>query len=287
MCVFRSEDSQPMLRFIFYVLWIAPLAVLTMVAFLMVRRGLRREYPFFFSYAILQVLTVPVELYVYHYSQQLYFFVYWVFGALSIGVAFGVIHEIFCKVFEPFHTLRDLGNVLFRWAAVILVVVALLTAWSAPVHLNYVSGVFTLERSIRVMQCGLVLLMMFCENLVGLTWRNRIFGIAVGFGTLAATDLVAVALVANYGTHVTFAANLLKMSGYFIATLTWATYVSLPEVARQPVKNLAAGERWNFAMSAALHPQTSASSLPLIMGAVDRAFEKVKRDRPGPLHADQ
>ena len=49
---------------------------------------------------------------------------YWGGQAISVAFGFGVIHEVFIDVFRAFHTLRDLGTVLFKWAGLVMLLVA-------------------------------------------------------------------------------------------------------------------------------------------------------------------
>ena len=279
-----------MLRLIYYVLWIAPALVFLFLALAMHRRGLRTRYPFFFTYAVFQVLSFLAQFTVYHYWPKAYFYEYWTGATLSIGISFAVIYEVFTEVFRPFEGLKDLGRVLFRWAAVVLVVAAALMALTASSASNDLGTriMVSLERSVRVMQCGMVLLMILSAPYLGLRRHNHIFGIAAGFGVLAAIDLVAVAVFGKLGYSATVFFNLARMTAFNFAAIMWTVYLMRPEPARGPALQMAPSERWNFALSAALHPQSASPSLPLIMGVVDRAFEKINERRAtGPTHADQ
>lgn len=266
-----------MLRAIYYVLWIAPALMFTAITVVMVRRNLRKDFPFFFSYALFQVITFVVQMVVYHKFPSQYFYAYWSMATISVLLGLAVIYELFAEVFRPFEGLRDLGAVLFRWAAAVLVVAAaLMTMASSGANGSWVlNSIVSLERSVRVMQCGLVLLMILCAPYLGLLWRHRVFGIAAGFGILAAIDLFAVAILGHLGRFEagTFY-TLSRMGAYNFAVLLWTAYLLRPEPARQPALQLAPSERWDFALSSAMHPQSASPSLPLIMGVVDRAFER-------------
>ncbi len=292
---FAPDGTQPMLRALYYFLWVAPAVTFSVLTYVMVRGKLRQKYPYFFAYAIFQVLAFAIQFSTYHSSNRYaYFFAYWTLAALSVALGFCVIYEVFTEIFRPFEGLRDLGKVLFRWAAAVLVVAAalmvLITA-GASRGLDFVFGcVVALERSVRIMQCGLVLLMVLCAPYLGLQWRHRVFGIGAGFGVLAAIDLIAVAVLGRLGlsAQVQYYYNIAKMAAYNLAGVTWCIYLLRPEPARGPALQLSPSERWNFALSAALHPQSASPSLPLIMGVVDRAFEKINERRAtGPTHADQ
>jgi hypothetical protein len=270
-----------MMRALYYVLWVAPALSFSVLAYIMVKRKQRTRFPYFFSYAVFQVIAFAIQFSTYQSSNRYaYFIAYWTLAALSVGLGFAVIYEVFTEIFRPFEGLRDLGAVLFRWAAAVLVVAAALMvlvgpAAEATTHSKILlSCVVALERSVRVMQCGLVLLMILCTPYLGLHWRHRIFGIGAGFGLLAATDLIAVAVLSRVGYSAQMFYNLAHMAAFNTAALIWTVYFLRPEPARQPALQLAPSERWDFALSSAMHPQSASPSLPLIMGVVDRAFER-------------
>jgi len=280
-----------MLTILYYALWIAPSLVFVFLAFRMHRLGLRQRYPFFFSYAVFQVISFLAQFTVYHAwpRSDIYFYEYWTGAALSVGISFAVIYELFIEVFRPFEGLRDLGRVLFGWATVVLVLAAvLMVVTSGTPGFPVTKIVVGVERSVRVMQCGMVLLMVLCAPYLGLRKRHHVFGIGVGFGVLAAIDLIAVAVVGRLGYSAATFFNLARMTAFNFAAVLWTVYLQRAEPARGPAVQLAPSERWNFALSAAMHPQSSSPSLPLIMGVVDRAFEKINERRgSGPSQADQ
>ena len=142
------------------------------------------------------------------------------------------------------------------------------------------------------MQCGIVLLMILCAPYLGLKYRHRVFGIAAGFGLLAAIDLMAVATVGRIGLSSSTAAffSIARMVAFNFAAGLWTVYFLRTEPARGPAMQHSPSERWNFAMATATNPQSSGPSLPLIIGVVDRAFEKIgihDRRGSGPNRSDQ
>jgi hypothetical protein len=283
-----------MLRALYYVLWVAPALSFSVLAYIMAKREQRKDFPFFFSYAIFQVISFIIQFSTYHRGSPIqYFWAFWTLAALSVGIGFAVIYEVFTEIFRPFEGLRDLGTVLFRWAAAVLVVAAALMVLVAPAAPSrmVLGAIVALERSVRVMQCGLVLLIILCAPYLGLKWRHRVFGIGAGFGILAAVDLLAIAAVGRFGlsAHSQMYYNLAKMAGYNTAAVMWCTYFLRPEPARLPALQLAPSERWDFALSSAMHPQSASPSLPLIMGVVDRAFERAGHEGHSndPRKADQ
>lgn len=281
------------MRYVIYLLWVMPPIALTFLAAMMFRRKLSARYPFFYSYIVFQILDFAAQFAVYHLWPSQYYYEYLTGSVLSICLSFAVIYELFIQVFEPFDGLRDLGGVLFRWAAVILVLAAVLMAITSsglPQVSLKAAILLGFERSVRVMQCGIVLLMVLCAPCVGLTRKHRIFGIATGFGIMAAVNLISAALVARIGVSqsTSTSISIAHMLAFCGAVGIWTMYLLRPEPARGPVLQIAPSERWNFALSVTMHPEATAPSLPLIMGAVDRTFERLQTpSSAGPTHADQ
>ena len=101
------------LHFIDYVLWFAAPLLQVGVLIAMVRRGLQNDYPYFFSYTALQVLSVPVLYLISVRSYDYYFYSYYCNIALSVLLSFAVLQEIFHDAFRPYEALRDLGAVSY------------------------------------------------------------------------------------------------------------------------------------------------------------------------------
>ena len=97
-----------------YVLWLlAPVCQVFLLIF-MLRRKLRAEFPFFFTYTVFQVISFAVQYGVYHFSPDNYFNLYWTAAALSAMLGFLVIHEVFTYAIRPYPGLRDLGKLFAR-----------------------------------------------------------------------------------------------------------------------------------------------------------------------------
>ena len=281
------------LRIFYYVLWIAPAPVFVCLAALMRRRKLAKEFPCFFAFAVFQIVDFAVGFYIYHRSYLQYFYAYWAMSAVSIGLGFGVLYEVFIGIFRPFGDLRKFGAVLFRWAALVLLLAAVLLATTSKpaAQTPLFATILNLMRSVEVMQCGLVLLMLLSSSYLGVTLRHRIFGIALGFGVSAAVDLVAVAALSNFGLQAKIFVQLSKMVAYNISALLWLGYVYAGEVECRPAKQDSYAERWDYALAAALHPGNASPALPLIEDTVERVWKQTnshsqKPDDPTP-GADQ
>jgi hypothetical protein len=265
------------LRFFYYALWIAPAAVFLCLAAVMLRRKLHKELPLFFAFVAIQVADFAIMFTAHQMSQRDYFYAYWTLAALGIAISFGVLYEVFTGVFRPYAGLREFGSVLFRWAAMVLALAAILLAANSrpvPGSTRVFATIMNLMRSLELMQCGLVLLMLLCSSYLGITLRHRIFGIALGFGIIAAVDLIVVAVLSNFGLQAKTFVQISKMVAYNLSALLWMGYVYAGEVERRPEKQLIYAERWNFALAAAMHPGNDVASLPQIEDTVERVWKQ-------------
>ena len=61
---------------------------------------------------------------------------------------------------------------------------------------NITNGIYLVERSVRMMQCGLVFFMLLFSEYLGISRRNVVFGIAVGFGFFAAVNMLVMTAIA-------------------------------------------------------------------------------------------
>jgi hypothetical protein len=254
------------------VMFFAPMLLQGIILWRMVASGSRRNFPTFFSYIIFQTLILIVGLFVMHYGDD---FVYrYFFGAQSLvgcALLFAVIYEVFSSVFRPYEALRDFAGVIFRWAALVLAVVALLQALSTQPgqESRLVVGILILERSISVMACGLLLfLLLFSKNL-GLDWRSQTYGVALGLGLTYGVDLFLLTARLLFGCPAPVI-NLCHSITWSCALVLWTYYLFVPE--RKTVEAFAPKlilERWNQVLRNANRPAPQGAFMPNLEKIVD------------------
>jgi hypothetical protein len=263
-------------------LWCAQPALQAVVAAVMWRRKLHKQFPLFFWFVVAQVaifaVTYPLYLgasYKWYFWYKRYFWAYWSGEAVNAVLSFKVIHEIFLDVFRPYHSLRDLGTPIFKWAGVVMLLVSVVVAASNTYTQDpVVHAVITLERSVRMVQVGLILFLTLFSGFLGVSRRQYSFGISLGFGVFAGTELMLLALtegqIIHQGNY-----NLIYMLTYDASILIWLTYSLLPIVTRDASMNQLQTQRWERGL-ADLQPATPAndSLIPMFEGMVERAFSK-------------
>jgi len=263
-------------RLLQYALWMGGWALSLAVVVTMVRRKLRLEFPFFFSYAVFQVVSVPVHFALYQRGVYAdYFYAYWASSALGIGLGLAVLYEVFQHVFRPYAALRGLGSMLFRWATLVLLLVGVVTALSAPSGPSLlINAIMSLERSIRMMQCGLLLLLLLFSPQLGLSWRSHLFGITAGFGGYSAVALTQITLRAHLGIPSDVAYSLINSLAYTLAAATWLGYLLAPEPARRAVRVQPVPDGWDFALQGIGRTQPPEGFLSNMQKTVDRILDE-------------
>jgi len=113
------------------VLWSAQPVLQWVVAMVLWKRKLHKQFPVFCVYLLSQIVIFSVTFPLRQTGNYEWFFwSYWLGAAVSAFVGFKVIHEVFLDVFRPYHTLKDLGTVLFKWAGVVMLMISVVVAFS-------------------------------------------------------------------------------------------------------------------------------------------------------------
>jgi hypothetical protein len=248
-------------RLLIYIFWVVPVVLQVGILAAMIHRGLRHTFPFFFHYTVLQVLSNAALYYIAHFgSNEQYFYGYWASDAISAILGFAVIREIFNNAFRPFAALRDFADIIFKWAATVLVVVAFVLAFSAHGGNGsdevLMTGILGIERGVMLIQGGLLLFLLLFSNRLGITWKNHCFGLALGFGVYSSTTLVLDSLRSQFGAewHTTY--SILQSACYAGAVLVWTAYIFSPEPVRVSVEARFEPKpvlhRWNEALAGSI-----------------------------------
>jgi len=259
------------------ILWCAHPALQTVLVGIMLRRKLHRVFPLFFAYLVAEIAIFIILFPLQGGSYKLFFYTYWATAAVAVLLGFKVIHEIFLDVFRPYHTLRDLGTVLFRWAGLVMLMVAGVVAASSSGGNQepLAAGILTLQRSVRVVQVGLVLFLLVFSRYLGISWKQKSFGIALGLGTYAGVELLLVAFNATYNSvHYQTVSAIVNMAAYNLAILTWIAYALAPNEERLAMPGSVQTRRWELGLNDIQHPGPADSLIPMFEGMVDRALSR-------------
>lgn len=225
------------MNWLMYLSWIAGPTLQIVLLGCMVHRKLHTVFPRFFSYIAFQVVKSGFLFFAARYSDLVYFDAYWTGNAISVILTVTVMDEILHKLFKEYGGPQNLGSMIFRWACGLLVLLAIVTALSTQQENSdrVVSVVLAFDRSVRLMQCGLICLLLILCRFLRNCWRQWVFGIALGFGIFASIELILVSFAMHYGNNFGEIVSLLKSLAYNSVTLVWIFYLrqrreSIPEM---------------------------------------------------------
>ncbi len=231
--------------------WVASPLVQFAVATAMVRRRLHREFPVFLAYSLFRGSTALLLFFLYKgqlLTWQQYGYASLVHETGCVILRFGVIYELFAVVFRRYSVLRERADSMFRWG------IAGLLAIGVAIAVEHQLGPFStvlditvsvMDRTVDIIQCGLLLALVVYSAHLRLSWRSYAFGITVGLGIFAAADLASssvllemfrVPMAARAG--VADVLNRVSMGAYLVSTLVWLAYALLPERPPQVVGRL-------------------------------------------------
>jgi hypothetical protein len=264
------------LHLIDYVFWFASPLLQVAVLVCMVRRGLHKDYPYFFNYTILAVIGDPILLIIHPLSYTAYYYAYYVYLGLSVLMSFAVLQEIFRAAFRPYEALRDLGVILFRWSALVVLLVGVMWAISAAHKPDYdrVQDVILLaDRGLRLMQCGLVFFLLLFSEYLGIPHRSLLFGISLGFGFFAAVNMLVVTGASHRGVLLHATLSQINSAAYLIAVIIWFGYTlaAAPSRSRVAEPILLRSKDWNSALQDARVPVPEDS----LLDNMDRTVERL------------
>jgi hypothetical protein len=209
------------------VLWLLPLAMLVVIAFVI--WGLVGRFPLFFSYTppatstgcrpLLSATTRGPLLKCYCWGE-----------GVAVLLSLGVVFELVGHFVRPYPFLRFLLRAL-SVAGVIAGALALaLLIWGkgpSGADLAF-EWIMLPERSARFLQMRLLIVTIAMMSRLGLTWHHYSLGIATGFGVYSALDLILLELRAHLHVVTDTAFVLLRPAAYNLGVLIWAFYFLRP-----------------------------------------------------------
>ncbi|MFB3812631.1 MAG: hypothetical protein ACE14L_00855 [Terriglobales bacterium] len=236
-----------------YGLWFAaPLGQLA-AAVAMVCRRLHREFPWFFVYTVFHIIQAVAGLLIYQRAYTGYFYFYWGSESVDALLSLAVIQEVFSLVFREYGALERLGQILYRWAVIVLIAIAVASAASAPGTANspLITGLLVLERSTDFVNCGLLFFLFLLSRYFGLLWRHVVFGIAFGMGVMTSILTITAALQAQFATS-ELVSRLIPPIAFDTAVAIWVWYCLAPE-PKLTVNRVLPGheelQKWNDALA--------------------------------------
>jgi len=240
--------------------------LVAVLAFLFWRRRLQRRFPAMSAYLALRVASAPVlalllfELQRSHSSveNQAYFFLYWGTYLASAVLLFFINIEIFRSALASFPGLMKFGIIIFRWAVLVSAIVTFSTVSISHRGIMIIPDLaLGLMHSVSLLELCLLAFLCLSMNALKLSIRDAAFGLALGFGMMAANEFIAASIM-SHNTPLTAPWQFVYESVILVALGTWIAYCALPEPAHKPVVMPVTSTvyRWNEIASALGHTGT-------------------------------
>lgn len=225
------------------------LLMLATVLLLWLRR-LHRKLPIFFAFLSYESLWAILLLLL--TGRHSYARVYWSGDALAMVLGFAVIYELFANALKDYEGVRDLGLMLYKWAAVGLMLLAVISCATASggEGPSFIIALLTLERGVGIVQCGLFAFLFFFSYCLGLSWRDHAFGFAIGYALFVIADLVVVAARWHAGAVGQRMYFWLTPLSFDVAIVVWFLYALQPEAGASSLVSVPEAQiaDWNASM---------------------------------------
>lgn len=220
----------------FWRIWILNALLQWGLLALILRKGSWRPHLAFAIYIAFCSCKTSLLMGVDLFARPLYVSVNWGSRLIGLPLMIAVLIEVFAAVFRPYSTLPK-GTV--RWFSITFVSLVLLTTVASVYFPGFAPGdwmntILVLNRSASLIFCGAFGFTALFSSYFGIPWRQRTYGIGVGFLLFMAVDLFTSSLSATYGIAVFSALRNVSMLAYSLALITWVTYFAKPDVSSRP-----------------------------------------------------
>jgi hypothetical protein len=210
-----------------YSLWFGGFLIVLALLITMHKRRMRRTYPYFFFYVLLQVAFGPLLFLLNARSYRAYYYGYYVTLIVSEVASVLVFWDILRNTLSTRSRLRDLAALMF-WSSVALVLATMILINFGRGHSDrsLQDWMLSAVSATRVAQCTLILLLFCFRKYLGISFSSMVYGIALGFGLFAATNMLVAGSIRFAGpSHMLLSE--INSTAYLTASLIWLAYSML------------------------------------------------------------
>jgi hypothetical protein len=213
-------------------LWTLTIASEAVLAYVLTFKPGRKTYPAF-NIFINFCLSRSLLLYAINIggNREAYFYVYYVGVLLECGIKACVMVEIVRELFYPISILpgRSLNEICatVAFTTLVCVISAVLFPSTYP-HLLFAAARVA-DRTFTFMVCLLSWAIALHAYKLGIPWRKRLLGIALGLGFDATVTSVVLTLGTSVGKIASVNLGMLIVCSGFVAMNTWTYFFLLPE----------------------------------------------------------
>jgi len=220
--------------------FVLPLLVQGIIAFLLIKRGWGRKYPWFLTYNLSAVGLGILRMIELNHASA-YFYVFWSTSAVFSVLGLASVQEGFRSIFHAFNRMPWFRTLLPSTAVVLFAAGVLhgVHHWSWKARLA-TEIVTQLQIAISLVQLGVLGVFFATVRFFRMRWKQFELGTAFGFGIMAAVSLLALVVRSEIGTRLDAVVGYSTAWAYIGAVLVWLVYFlrkEPPESVEAPALN--------------------------------------------------
>ena len=214
-------------------LWPIGLVLQGLLAAVLLSKKAWQKFPFFTSYSLVSFVTT-VALFGLRNSPKAYFYTYWPSEALGILLELAIVYEVFRYLFSPYPALRRIALNTFQGVILVLLIVALAVFYKNTATDKWhvlATALFIIEESTRILELGFLIFLFVFSRAFHLSWKQAVFGMALGLGVFVSVELLVVSIHAQFNTSTVGLLSLLRMLSFNAGLVIWITYMLAPDAS--------------------------------------------------------
>jgi hypothetical protein len=158
-------------------------------------------------------------------AKNQYFNINWLLEIGANSLIFGSLIQIMRTTLTDYTSVRKLATRIMIVAGVVFLTVAIFTTPYGNADYRVTRLLNIAVRSVRLFEVGLIVAFFALARYLALNFKNYQFGILLGYGLYAASDLAKAALAAEYGGGVGYKLMLLDAFSYIGMFVFWLYYI--------------------------------------------------------------
>jgi hypothetical protein len=127
------------------------------------------------------------------------------------------------------------------------------------------------DRGLSILQCGIVLFLLLTNRYLGISFRQRVFGIAVGFGMSASVTLLVLSVVPWVPGSMIQPLGGAMSAAVCVGEGIWLAYFFLPQPERRISAAMPESRRWEYALASIQSPAPEG----MFLNSIDRTVERL------------
>ena len=164
-----------------------------------------------------------------------YFVTYYAFYLALTVVSFKLFYEIYRKATVAFPGFSRMGHSIFAWVLIIMFVLTFMNLGSANSGQDAIArAAINMVRAIETVSICVIAFLVYLIRSMGLSWRNKVFGIMAGFMIGSLSSLIQ-DLQYQFHMEMSPAMTLFYQFSGVAGLLIWIAYAFLPEPLPRPV----------------------------------------------------